>query len=90
MNKLLAWLFKPILLMLEVILMNQVELARQLEELTVQNEKARAEIVARIAELEAALENAGTVSPEVTAALDALKASVQADDDMHADPTEPV
>jgi hypothetical protein len=85
MNKLLAWLFKPILLMLEVILMNQVELARQLEELAAQNEKARAEIVARIAELEAALENAGTVSEEVTAALDALKASVQADDDMHPD-----
>lgn len=63
----------------------QAELAQQLREITAQNEKARVEILGKISELETALENAGSTSPEVDEALDALKASVQTDDDLNPD-----
>lgn len=65
--------------------MNQAELTQALVDLKAQNEKARAEIVAKIAALEAAVAAGGTVSPEVEAALADLKASVQADDDLNPD-----
>lgn len=80
-----AWLFKPVLDKLEEVLMNQQELANELRAVKDQNEKARAEIVAKIADLEAALNDAGNTTPEVDEALAALKASVQADDDLHPD-----
>lgn len=70
---------------LKTIMSNQAELAQQLREITAQNEKARVEILGRISELETALENAGSTSPEVDEALDALKASVQTDDDLNPD-----
>lgn len=62
--------------------MNQAELAQALVDLKAQNEKARAEIVAKITTLEEAVAAAGTVTPEVEAALADLKTSVQADDDL--------
>lgn len=71
--------------LVRVMKMDQAQLAAELAALTEQNEKARAEIVAKIAALEAAVVSAGTVTPEVEAALADLRASVQADDDMNPD-----
>lgn len=71
---------------LDNIMTTQTELALQIAELTAQNEKARAEVLAKIADMQAALDAAGNVDAAVLAAFDALKASVQADDDIVADP----
>lgn len=65
--------------------MNQQELAQELANLKTQNDKARAEVLAKIAALEQAIANAGNTTPEVDAALAELKASVQTDDDIVAD-----
>ena len=67
---------------LDNIMTTQTELAQQITDLTAQNEKARAEVLAKIADMQAALDAAGNVDPAVLAAFDALKASVQADDDI--------
>lgn len=64
------------------LLMNQAELAQSLTDLGTQLTKASAEITGKITELEAAIGNAGTVSPQVEAALNALKASGQALDNI--------
>lgn len=45
--------------------------------------------LAKVAELEEALANAGEISPEVQAAFDALKAQVQVVDDLVVDPAAP-
>lgn len=60
----------------------QAELAQQLRDLKDQNDKARAEVLSKIADLEAALANAGSTTAEVDQALADLKASVQIDDDI--------
>jgi hypothetical protein len=44
-------------------------------------------VLAKIADLQAALDAAGAVDPAVLEAFAALKASVQTDDDIVADPT---
>lgn len=64
----------------------QAELAQSLRDVTAQNEKARAEILQKIADLEAALAAAGGTTAEVDEAVAALKASVQVDDDIVPDP----
>jgi chromosome segregation ATPase len=74
-----------ILKKLNQIIMEQSELAAQLTALQTQTEKAKAEILAKIADLEGALDAADDVTPEVQAAFDALKASVQGVDDIVAD-----
>lgn len=66
----------------EITMTTQTELAQGLEALQAQTDKARAEVLGKIADLEAALGNADSVSPEVQAAFDALKGSVQAVDDI--------
>lgn len=71
------------------IMATQAELAQQIRNVTLQNEKARAEIVARVQELQDALDNAGNTTPEVDEAMSNLRASVQADDDMNPDATTP-
>ncbi len=71
------------------IMATQAEHAQELRNITTQNEKARQEIIARIQQLEEALDSAGGTTPEVDEALVALKASVQTDDDLHTD-AEPV
>jgi cell division septum initiation protein DivIVA len=70
---------------------SQAEHAQALRDLTAQNEKARVEVLAKIAALEEAIANAGNTTEEVDAALADLKASVQTDDDIVPDapPTEP-
>lgn len=69
----------------ETFMATQAELAQQLRDITAQNEKSRTEILAKIADLETALANAGSTTPEVDEAVAALKASVQTDDDIVAD-----
>lgn len=61
---------------------NQTELAQALTDLGTQLTKASAEITGKIADLEAAISNAGSTTPEVDAALAALKVSGQALDDI--------
>jgi hypothetical protein len=78
-------LLKQIVKLLNQIIMTQAELKQQLEDVTAQNEKARAEILAKVADLEAAIIAAGNTTPEVDAALTALKVSVQMDDDLNPD-----
>jgi len=67
---------------LDNIMTTQAELAVQITELTAQNDKARAEVLAKLADLQAALDAAGAVDPAVLEAFAALKASVQTDDDV--------
>jgi hypothetical protein len=71
---------------LDSIMATQAELQVQIEALTVQAEKAKGEIVAKLAELQAAIDNADEVDPGVVAAFDALKAVVQGVDDIVPDP----
>ena len=73
---------RKVILYLKRIIMNMQELAQGLTDLKAQTDKARAEVVKKIADLEAAIANAGNTTPEVDAALEALKASVQATDDV--------
>jgi len=67
---------------LRIIMTTQAELALQIADLTTQNEKARAEVLAKIAAMQEAIDAAGSVDPAVLEAFAALKASVQADDDI--------
>ena len=76
---------EDILKILKLIKMEQSELAEQLTALQTQTEKAKAEIISKIADLEGALDAADDVTPEVQAAFDALKASVKGVDDIVAD-----
>lgn len=75
-----------IIIQLLVMAKTQAEHAQELRDIKVQNEKARAEILDKIKDLEDALAAGGTTTQEVDDALDALKASVQVDDDIVADP----
>lgn len=68
--------------LLKRIAMNMQELLTELGSMKTQADKARAEIVAKIAALEEAIGNAGNTTPEVDAALIALRESVQAADDI--------
>ncbi len=70
---------------LDKIMSTQAELATQLADLKTQNDKATAEQQAALAKLQAALDAAGQTSPEVDAALTALKTSIQRDDDLNPD-----
>lgn len=70
---------------LEQIIMTNDELQASLADLTAQADKARSEIVAKIAELEAAIAAGGGTTPAVDAALAALKGSVQSLDDLNPD-----
>lgn len=74
----LAYL-KPLL---ESIMTTQAELAAQLAAVGTQLTKVAQEITDKMSQLQAAIETAGTVTPEVTAALDAVKGVVQALDDI--------
>ena len=67
---------------LNTLMATMQELAQALDELTAQSEKAKGEILGKIAELETAVANSGNTSPEVDEKLAALKASVQGTDDI--------
>jgi len=79
------WLLRPVLHQLEKLTMNQAELAQALTDLKTQADKAKQEIVNKVADLEDAINNAGSTSPDVDAALAALKSSVQGLDDLNPD-----
>jgi ABC-type transporter Mla subunit MlaD len=70
---------------LQKIMANQAELAAQLSAVSAQLAKASGEIVARVAALEQAIANAGNSTPEVDAALEAVKQIAQALDDLNPD-----
>jgi hypothetical protein len=67
----------------------QAELATQLLAVRDQLTKASAEVQARVAALEAAIANSGNSTPEVDAALDAVKQIAQALDDLNPDAPTP-
>lgn len=67
---------------LNKIMSTQAELAEQLTALKDQTDKANAELLQKISDLEAAIVAAGNTTPEVDAALAALKDSVQKVDDI--------
>lgn len=67
---------------LESIMTTQAQLAAQLTALAAQADKAKAEILAKFADLQAAIDAAGNTTPEVDAALAALATSIQATDDL--------
>lgn len=69
----------------ESIIMNQAELTQALVDLKAQADKSKAEIVAKVAALEAAVAAGGAVDPAVEAALADLKGAVQGIDDLNPD-----
>ncbi len=78
-----------ILTKLEKIIMNQAELAQRLTGLATQSRKAHDEIVAKLAALQTAVDQAGAATPEVEAALADLTTAIQAEDDIVPDATTP-
>jgi len=68
------------------IMTTQTELVVELGLIKDQLLKASAEIVAHVQALEVAVANSGAVTPEVQAAVDALKAVAQGLDDLNPDP----
>lgn len=71
------------------VLMDQTLLAQELTNIKNQLDKAKAEVMAKVADLEAALANAGQTTPEVDAALAALRGAAQAIDDLNPDTPTP-
>ena len=67
---------------IDAIMTTQAELQSQIETLTAQAEKAKGEILDKIAELQAAIDEADEVDAGVLAAFDGLKAVVQGVDDI--------
>lgn len=65
--------------------MNQAELAQALSDLKAQADKAKAEVVAKVVALEAAVAAGGVVDPAVEAALVDLRGAVQGLDDLNPD-----
>lgn len=65
------------------------ELTSELTALKDQTLKAKAEILAKVAELEAIIAAGGGTTPDVDAALAALKAEIQGIDDLNVDAPTP-
>lgn len=80
-----TWLLRPAVHLLQRVIMNQAELAQALTDIKAQADKAKGEIVAKVTDLETAIANSGNTSPDVDAALAALKGSVQGLDDLNPD-----
>lgn len=80
-------LLRELLQKVDHIMATQAELAAQLTAVKDQVVKSRTEVLKKIADLETALANAGSTTPEVDAALAALKTEVQTSDDVIPDST---
>ena len=78
---------RSILQALEKVMASQEQLAAQLNAISAQLTKVTGEIQARVTALEAAIEAAGNTTPEVDAALEAVKQIAQALDDLNPDAT---
>jgi hypothetical protein len=75
-----------LLVNLEILIMaTQAEIAQGLKAVTAQLNKAKAEIVAKVAALEQAIGDAGSSTPEVDQALADLKGAAQSLDDLNPD-----
>lgn len=79
------WIIRPILQLLERIIMTQDELAQSLVDLGTQVDKIGGEIKTEVANLEAQITSNGTVPDNVAAALTSLKAKLQTLDDLNPD-----
>lgn len=79
-------------LLMERVMTAISELPAQLAAINAQVQKSKAEIITRVAALEAALLASGELSADAEAELEALKASVQSVDDLNPDapPADPV
>jgi len=75
-------LLNSIIKKLNTMALSHAELAQQLTDVATQVEKSKAEITTKIADLEAAIQNAGNTTQEVDNALAALKTAVQGVDDI--------
>ena len=64
------------------LIMTQAELAQALRDAAAEADKAKAEVLQKISDLEAAISTAGSTTPEVDEALAALKTSVGGIDDI--------
>jgi hypothetical protein len=86
---LLDWAFRPVLNAIDHLRketkMDMQALATQLTAVGTQLAKAKTEITDKIAALEEAIGNAGSTTPEVDAALEALKGAAQGLDDLNPD-----
>lgn len=67
------------------IMTSQTEFAAKLQALADQANKSRDEVLAALAALQAALAEAGAITPEVQAAFDNAQAAVQGIDDLNPD-----
>ncbi len=85
------WLLAPVIHLEKRIMATQAQHAQDLRDLKAQNEKAAAEQAAALKKLQDALDAAGGTTPEVDAAMEELRASIQAEDDLNPDeqPEEP-
>jgi len=70
---------------LEKVMATQADLEKQLTDLSTQLDKVIGEVQKDLADLKAALDAAGTVTPGVQTAFDKLAAKVQALDDLNPD-----
>lgn len=89
------WIVLKLIEIERTLKMNNVEFLAAIEAVTVQVNKVKAEVLAKVSELEAAVTAAGVPSPEVIAKFEALKAAVNAADAVIPDvpapaPVEPV
>ena len=74
--------FRDVYSQLKYIKMDNAEVAKELTDFKAQVDKSNAEISAKIIALEEAVNNSGEATPEVVAAMEALKASIQKTDDI--------
>lgn len=74
--------FRDVYSQLKYIKMKDAEVAKELTDFKAQVDKSNAEISAKIIALEEAVNNSGEATPEIVAAMEALKASIQKTDDI--------
>lgn len=85
LHALIHQLIESISQLKELTMASNSELQQSLTDLGAQLDKAHSEIVAKVAALEAAIAAGSGTTPEVDAALEALKGKVQTLDDLHPD-----
>lgn len=85
-----AWLNRPVINRLRIIMTAQAQHAADLRALKEQNDKASAEQAAALQKVQDALDAAGGTTAEVDVAMEELRASIQRDDDLNPDaPVDP-
>lgn len=69
----------------EIAMANQAETAQSLRDMKAQADKSQAEIIAKVQAMQAAIDAAGTTTPEIDAAMTDLKTAIQGLDDLNPD-----